>query len=277
MGREYKVLSVLYQRFPAAPRAYHFCDDPSIIGAPFLIMERRRGLVVRREMPEAYAGFPQAARQMSESLIDHLADFHAVDYAALGLADLGKPEGFVGRQIQGWYDRWQKAKVDDLPTMDKLYRWLGDNLPPENPPTLLHNDYKLDNSMFAEDDPSKLVAIFDWDMCTLGDPLVDLGTLLAYWTETGDPAFYKGLLGMPPAELGFLTRAELVARYAERSGRDLTHIRFYHVLALYRLVVIIAQIYIRYHRGQTQDQRFAAFGEMIPVIAENAYELANEV
>lgn len=276
MAREFRVLSVLYQKFPYAPRAYHFCEDNSIIGAPFLISERHTGTVVRRDMPDHYKALPNAARLMSEALVDRLADFHAVDFAALGLADLGKPEGFVTRQIEGWYGRWEKAKVEDVSVFEQVYQWLLANRPTENPPTLLHNDYKLDNVMFRADDPAQMVAIFDWDMCTLGDPLVDLGTLLAYWTEPDDPPYYKGLLGMPSPKYGFLTRQELVARYAARSGRSVEQIRFYHVLAIYRVVVIIAQIYVRYHRGQTQDERFAAFGALIPVIAQSAYDLATQ-
>lgn len=274
MAREYKVLSVLYQKLPSAPRALHLCEDPDIIGAPFLIMERRHGVVVRRDMPPQFAAHPQAAQRMSEALVDRLADLHAVDYTDIGLADLGKPQGFVSRQIAGWYGRWEKAKVHALPALEEVHAWLLENIPPENPPTLLHNDYKLDNVMFKRDDPSELVAIFDWDMCTLGDPLVDLGTLLAYWTEKNDPPIYKGVLGMPPPDYGFLTRAELVKRYAARSGRSVEDIRFYHVLALYRVVVIVAQIYVRYYRGQTQDSRFATFGELLPVIAQNALDLA---
>lgn len=274
MAREYKVLSVLYEVFPAAPRAYHFCEDADVIGAPFLIMERRSGHVVRREMPASFEDRPHAAHQMSAALVDRLVDFHAVDFAALGLADLGKPDGFVERQIAGWYKRWEKAKVEELPAFERVHEWLQTNMPTPNPPSLLHNDYKLDNVMFAVDDPANLVAIFDWDMCTLGDPLVDVGTLLAYWTEKSDPDFYQGILGMPSPDYGFMTRAELVARYAERSGRSVADIRFYHVLALYRLVVILAQIYIRYHRGQTQDQRFAIFEAIIPIVAQNAQALA---
>ena len=178
MAREFRVLSVLHEVFPPAPRAYHFCDDPDVIGAPFLIMERREGVVVRREMPPQFDS--DAARQMSLALVDRLVDFHAVDFAALGLADLGKPDGFVARQIEGWYGRWQKAKVDEIPAIEAVHDGLLANTPPEGAPSLLHNDYKLDNAMFSVDDPSNLVAIFDWDMCTLGDPLVDLGTLLAY-------------------------------------------------------------------------------------------------
>ncbi|MFP4323599.1 MAG: phosphotransferase family protein [Anaerolineales bacterium] len=272
MSREYRVLSVLYQQFPYAPRAYHLCEDVGVIGAPFIIMARQRGVVVRRNMPPTYETIPDAPRQLAVALVDRLADFHAVDYKALRLADLGRPAGFVARQIDGWYKRWQKAKVDDVPAMERLHTWLNAHQPPENPPTLLHNDYKLDNTMFSPDHPSKMVAIFDWYMCTLGDPLVDVGTLLAYWSEPGDPDCFRGLLGMPGA--AFPVREELVARYAAQSGRDVTAISFYHVLALYRLVVIVAQIYVRYHRGQTQDQRFASFGGMIPIIADHALRLA---
>ncbi len=274
MSREYRVLSVLHQVFPYAPRAYLFCDSPDVIGAPFFVMERRHGVVVRRSLPPEYADFPDAPRQMSEALVDALADFHAVDYRAVGLETLGKPSGFITRQIEGWYGRWQKAHDDPLPEMEAVYGWLHDHLPPESAPSLVHNDYKLDNVMLAVDDPGRMVAIFDWDMCTLGDPLADLGALLTYWTEPDDPPFLQMTAMMPVGDRRFLTRAELVERYATRSGRDVSHIRFYHTLGLYRLVVICAQIYIRYRRGQTQDQRFENFGLMIPLLAQAAYHTA---
>jgi len=274
MAREYKVLSVLHRQLTAAPRAFYFTDDVEIIGAPFLIMERRTGMVVRREMPDVYQHQPDAARRLSTALVDTLADLHAVDYDALGLGDLGRPQGFVERQIEGWWKRWEKAKVDDVQVFNDVYTWLKASIPQSGETTLLHNDYKLDNAMFDPQDPSKLVAVFDWDMCTLGEPLVDLGTLLAYWTEANDPPYYKGLLGMPSPHYGFLRRQELVERYAAASGRSVRDIRFYHVLAIYRVVVIIAQIYIRYYRGQTKDKRFAQFGELIPIIAQSAYDLS---
>ncbi|MBI5667134.1 MAG: phosphotransferase family protein [Chloroflexi bacterium] len=274
MGREYRVLSVLYRVFPLAPRAFLFCDDATIIGAPFFVMERRRGVVVRKSLPDEFASIPDAPRRMSEALIDALAAFHAVDYAALGLETLGKPAGFIARQVEGWYARWQNAKVDDLPQMDAVYHWLKANLPPEGAPTLVHNDYKLDNVMLAADDPGKMVAIFDWDMCTLGDPLSDLGALLTYWSQPDDPPYLQAAAMMPVGDDRFMTRAELVARYAEKSGRDVSNIHFYHALGLFRLVVIAAQIYVRYQRGQTQDARFDAFRTMIPLIARRAAEVA---
>ena len=273
MGREYKVLSVLHQVFPYAPRAFLYCDDPSIIGADFFVMERRPGVVVRRSMPPEYAALPDAPLRMSTALVDALAEFHAVDYRAIGLGDLGEPDGFINRQIEGWYKRWHAAKTEDVVDMDSNYNWLKSHQPATSAYSLVHNDYKLDNIMFDSSDPGKMVAIFDWDMCTLGDPLNDLGALLSYWTESTDPTYFQGM-SMMPTGVGFMTRRELVERYAMKSGRCVHDINFYHALGLFRLTVIIAQIYIRYHRGQTQDQRFAAFGKMIPLMARAALETA---
>jgi aminoglycoside phosphotransferase (APT) family kinase protein len=274
MGREYKVLSVLHQVFPYAPQAYLYCEDEALIGADFFVMERRQGIVIRRALPSEFRDVPEATRKMSRALVDALAQFHAVDYEAIGLGDLGRPEGFIQRQIEGWYKRWQAAKVEDLPEMDFMYQWLQDNLPQTAEYSLIHNDYKLDNVMLAADDPGRMVAIFDWDMCTLGDPLNDLGALLCYWTEPDDPPHFQAMALMPVGDLGFMTREELVTRYAEKSGRDVHDIHFYHALGLYRLCVIAAQIFIRYKRGQTQDQRFAAFEMMVPLTARAAKEIA---
>lgn len=275
MSREFRVLSVLYQALPYAPRAFLFCDDESVIGAPFFVMERRHGVVVRKSMPEAFAGQPDAGRRMSEALVDALAEFHAVDYEALGLSDLGKPDGFIDRQIEGWNRRWHAARTTDLADMDAVYAWLKANQPDNAFVSLVHNDYKLDNVMLAANDPGRIVAIFDWDMCTLGDPLSDLGALLTYWTEPEDPPYLQATAMMPVGYPGFLSRSELVTRYAEKSGRAVEHIHFYHALGLFRLTVIVAQIYIRYRRGQTQDPRFAAMEMMIPALARRACELTS--
>ena len=275
MGREYRVLSVLYRAFPPAPRAFLLCEDATIIGAPFFIMERRQGIVVRRTMPAPFAEQPDAARRMSEALVDTLAAFHAVDYEAIGLGDLGKPAGFIERQIEGWYRRWQAARTAEQAEMDAVYTWLKANQPANTSISLVHNDYKLDNVMLAAYDPGRIVAVFDWDMCTLGDPLADLGALLTYWTEPDDPPYLQATAMMPLGRPGFLSRAELVARYAAQSGRAVDDIDFYHALGLFRLTVIVAQIYVRYVRGQTQDPRFAAMGMMIPALARRAAELVD--
>ncbi|WP_420644803.1 phosphotransferase family protein [Candidatus Leptofilum sp.] len=273
MAREYKVLSVLHHALPYAPRAFLYCDNPALIGANFFVMERRKGVVVRRQLPPQFANLPDAPRRMSQALVDALAKLHAVDYAALGLTNLGKPEGFIERQVEGWHKRWHAAKEGDLPEMEAVYQWLTANLPGSTQFSLVHNDYKLDNVMLAADDPGQVAAIFDWDMSTLGDPLSDLGALLCYWTEPTDAPYFQQMAMMPTGDLGFLTRQELVERYAMKSGRSVHNINFYHTLGLFRLVVIIAQIYIRFVRGQTQDKRFAAFGPMIPLMAKAAVEV----
>lgn len=276
MAREFSVLSVLHRAFPYAPRAFLYCDNREVIGAEFFVMERCRGIVVRQSMPEAFATIPDAARRMSIALVDILAKFHAVDYEALGLGDLGKPQGFITRQVEGWYRRWQAAKREDLADMDTLYEWLKANQPQSQAHSLVHNDYKLDNVMFDPADPGRVQAVFDWDMCTLGDPLNDLGALLCYWTEATDPPYLRSMAMMPTGKQGFMTRRELVQRYAEASGRSVHHVSFYHALGLFRLTVIIAQIYIRYERGQTQDKRFTSFGEMIPRMARAGLDVIED-
>jgi len=188
MQREYRALSKLWRGFPQAPRAYLYESDPSIIGADFLVMERRHGIVVRAAIPPEFGGGadPVANRRISEAVVDTLAAFHAVDPSAVGLADLGRPDGFLERQVRGWLERFERAKTREVPVAMELARWLGDQLPASPPPTLLHNDWKLDNMALAADDPGRCVAVYDWDMCTLGDPLADVGTLLALWTDPGE-------------------------------------------------------------------------------------------
>lgn len=273
MAREHKVLSVLHQAYPLAPRAFLLCGDPAVIGAPFFVMERRRGIVVRKKMPPQFEPFPDAPRKLSMALADCLADLHAVDYAKLGLADLGKPEGFIERQVEGWRRRWLQAETEDLPEMDQVYDWLSRHIPPLPGRSLVHNDFKLDNVMFSAADPARPTAVFDWDMCTLGDPLSDLGAVLAYWSEPADPPHFKAMAMMP--NRGFPTRREVAERYAEKSGRSLAELRFYHALGLFRLTVIVAQIHVRFRRGQTQDARFAALGPMLPLVARAAWDVAS--
>lgn len=272
MSREYRVLSVLHPVFRFAPRIYLYVEDASVIGAPFLIMERRQGVVVRRAMPASYAALPDAARLLSQALVDVLVAFHAVDYDAIGLSGLGKPSGFVSRQVQGWYRRWNAAKLEHSTVVEELYAWLVDNMPESPSPTLVHNDFKLDNTIFAPDDPSDMRALLDWDMCTLGDPLLDLATLLTYWTEPGDPEHLLQLTPMPTGDYGFLTRKQIIDRYAEGSGRDVGDIRFYQALAHFRWMVFMQQMYYRYVQGATQDHRFKHLDETAALLAESALQ-----
>lgn len=273
MEREYTVLSRLHAAFPLAPEAHLYCDDPDVIGAEFFVMERRTGVVVRQAMPDAFAGIDDAPQRMSRALVDTLAALHAVDYEAIGLGDLGRPDGFLERQVEGWNRRWHQAKPEDLPAMDAVYHWLREHLPDSPGVSLVHNDYKLDNLMWAPNNPGPPVAVFDWDMCTLGAPLSDLGALLTYWAQPEDPAPFRQFATMPVDDR-FPSRADLVRRYADRSGHDVSALPFYHTLGLFRLTVIVAQIYIRYERGQTQDERFAALRPMIDVTAQAAHDVA---
>ncbi len=275
MAREYRVLSVLHRAFAFAPRSWLYCEDPAVIGAPFQVMTRCQGIVVRERLPAQFALDPSAPRKMSRALVDALAAFHAVDYAALGLSQLGKPAGFIQRQADGWQRRWQRARLDVDPQVARIYRWLCSRVPKYSASSLVHNDPKLDNTMFAADDPGRVVAILDWDMCTLGDPLSDLGALLTYWTQPDDPPGVRAIAMMPAGEHGFLNRDELVQRYASSSGIEINDIRFYHVLGIFRLLVILQQIYIRYVRGQTQDQRFASLGDAVAALTHWALEIAS--
>ncbi len=272
MSREYRALSALNPVFRFAPRTYLYVEDASVIGAPFLIMERRKGVVVRRGMPASFAAMPDAARRLSETLVDVLVAFHAVDYESIGLAELGRPAGFISRQVAGWYRRWNAAKLEDSAVVEQLYAWLVENMPESPSPTLVHNDYKLDNTIFAAEDPSMMTALLDWDMCTLGDPLLDLATLLTYWTEPSDPQHLLQLTPMPTGDQGFFTRKQIIARYAEGSGRDVGDIRFYQALALFRWMVYMQQMHFRYVQGMTKDHRFKRLDETAALLAVSALQ-----
>jgi aminoglycoside phosphotransferase (APT) family kinase protein len=270
MAREYRWLAALHPVFPLAPRPYLLCEDTSIIGSVFYVMERRRGLVIRDEEPLQIANHPERRRQVSEALVDTLADLHAIDVTQPPLAELGKPAGFVGRQVLGWTERWERAKTGDVPEMDTVLTWLRERLPPDAvPPSVVHGDFKLDNVLLDPLDPAQPVAVFDWEMSALGDPLVDVGILLAYWSPTAPPS-QRDALSTVTDRPGWLTRDEIVERYAARSGRDVSAIQFYETFALFKIAVVIQQIYVRYVRGQTDDPRFANFGERVAYLARHA-------
>jgi len=273
MAREFRVLSRLHQVYRPAPRAWLFCDQHEILGADFFIMEYRQGVVVRERMPAGFAAIVDAPQRMSFALVDALADLHVIDPAAAGLADLGRPEGFIERQISGWYQRWQVASIEPMAAIDAIHAWLLAHQPPSQRVSLVHNDCKLDNALLSASDPGRIEAIFDWDMCTLGDPLSDLGALLTYWCRPDDPPEFHAMATMP-VDSRFPTRRELIERYALRSGLDVGHAHFHHVLGLFRLCVILIQIHVRYQRGQTRDQRFANYGDLARLAADWALRIA---
>jgi aminoglycoside phosphotransferase (APT) family kinase protein len=270
MAREYRWLTAVHPVFPLAPRAYALCEDASIVGSVFYVLERRHGIVIRHEEPAGIRDHPEVRRRVGLALVDTLAALHAIDVDAAGLSHLGKPTGFVERQVRGWTERWHRSKTSEVPEMESLADWLIARLPPTTSrPGIVHGDFKLDNLMLDADEPSTIVGVFDWEMAALGDPLIDLGILLAYWVPNA-PAEQRDALTTVTALPGWITPSELTERYALRSGRDLSTLPFFEVFALFKIAVVIQQIYFRYVRGQTDDQRFANFGERVTFLARRA-------
>ncbi|MCI0659473.1 MAG: phosphotransferase family protein [Acidobacteria bacterium] len=271
MPREYRLLAAIHPHFPLAPKPYLLCEDPEVIGAPFYLMERRRGIVVRQNIPPEIGDNLELRHKVGESLIKTLADLHSVEIHATGLIQLGKPAGFVKRQVEGWAERWERSMTTQLPEMTDTSKWLIERLPPDPArPTLVHNDYKLDNVMLDGNDPSRIAAILDWEMCTVGDPLIDLGLLLCYWPQADDPELFAGSLRSVTMMPGWMKRDEIIEHYAACSGRDLSNITYYYIFALFKLAVVIQQIFYRYHVGQTSDERFADFDKRVAGLAKMA-------
>ena len=276
MARESRVLAAVHPHFPLAPKPYLLCEDTSVIGSVFYVMERRGAITIRTDEPPPIAGDEDMRRRISGSVIDTLADLHAIDVVANGLDALGKPAGFVARQIRGWTERWHGSKTSDIPEMETLALWPDAHTPIDvERPSLVHGDYKLDNVMLDAAQPDRLVGVFDWEMSAVGDPLVDVGILLAYWvhvTSVNDDA-----VGTVTTRPGWFGREEILDRYAARSHRTLDGIALYEVFAVFKLAVVIQQIYARYVRGQTDDPRFAPLGERVTSLARIATELPGKV
>lgn len=277
MAREHRVLSALADTDVPVARPLALCDDPEVNGAPFYVMEYRPGVVVNERMPEGFAEEPEVRRRIGMALVDVLVRLHRVDYAARGLADFGRPEGYLERQVGRWSKQWERSKVDDAPEIDELIRRLLAALPESPPPALVHGDYRLGNVALDPQDPARIVAVFDWEMSTLGDPLADLGYTLIYWGEMGDPPedVLPGSFQAVTAQPGFPTRAELVAEYAARSGREVAHVDFYQVLALYKLAVISEGIYARFLQGKTLGKGFENLQRSSVFLARRALRIAD--
>lgn len=266
MGREHTVLSKLSAVYPRAPRPFAYEPTGEVLGAPFYLMERRRGVILRKELPDGLAGDRGKLRRVCELLIEALVDLHAVDYAGAGLGDFGKPVGYIERQVTGWAKRYADAQTDDIPALNEAAAWLAAHMPTDGAPSLIHNDYKFDNVIF---DPSldRISGVLDWEMATLGDPMMDLGTTLSYWAQASDPPTYDQPFG-PTATPGMLTRAELASHYFERSGRPPADMMFYYVFGLIKTAVVLQQIYYRWKKGLTADPRFGALIMGVQMLSE---------
>ena len=274
MGREFRVLSKLHAAYTPAPKVLLYCEDLSVLGAPFYLMETVEGIILRREPPTGLSFAPETARSVCESFVENLVRMHSVNYAAIGLGELGKPQGYVERQVRGWTERYYGSKTHEIAEVGRAAEWMQRNLPTSGEATLIHNDYKFDNVVLDPANLTHIVGVLDWEMCTIGDPLSDLGSTLAYWVEAGDSEGLQTLRWGPTNCPGSLTRKELAQRYAEITGRDVTGLAFYLAFARFKLAVIVQQIYYRYHQGLTNDARFAGMRQGVEILMRAAWECA---
>lgn len=274
MSREFRVLSKLHAIYHPAPEVLVYCDDPSVLGAPFYVMQPIHGVILRKNLPPGLDFPAETARRLSESLIGNLVRLHRVNYAAAGLSDLGKPEGYLTRQVHGWIERYQNSKTRDYPEAEKISQWMQQHIPTTKSVSLIHNDYKFDNVVLDSSDITRIVGVLDWEMCTIGDSLTDLGTTLAYWVDPTDPDDLKQHLSDVTTYPGSFTRAEIVQYYAKENACDTSQISFYLAFARFKLAVIVQQIFFRYHQGLTTDPRFAALPERIAALLRASLQTA---
>lgn len=273
MEREAGILRRLHPAFPLAPRSFLVCNDPEVLDVPFHVMEYREGTVIAHDFPSGTEVTEELCDAFADVVLDTLLELHAVDYRAAGLGDLGHPEGFLERQVRGWIGRYDRSRTEESPDVGALTTHLSDNVPASPPPTVIHNDYHLKNLLFDPDDPLTIRAVLDWEMTTVGDPLMDLAVFLSYWPEPGDPPAIPKILANLPLRPGFPTRQELMDRYGKRSGRNMSRMGWYLPFAYFKLAVILQQIYARWVRGQTRDPRFAGFGEAVIDVVDHAHGL----
>jgi len=269
MKREYTVLSALTDSAVPVPRTLAFCADEAVNDAPFYVMELVDGAILRT--PQEMAQLSDAdARRCSEALVDVLVAIHTVDYHAAGLDDFGHPDGYLERQVRRWGEQWERSKAGDVPAIEELARRLRAALPASPPPTIVHGDYRLDNTMLAPDDPGRIVAVLDWEMATLGDPLADVGLFLVYWGR--DQTTFAGADPSKAPGAGFLTRDEITERYGRESGRDVSQLDFYEMLASYKLAIILEGIHARFLMGKTVGEGFDHIGTTVEAIASSALD-----
>ncbi|MCS6899877.1 MAG: phosphotransferase family protein [Myxococcales bacterium] len=257
MGREFRILQKLSAVYPRAPRPLLYLEEDSPLGVPFYLMERLQGIILRKDLPAGLVMAPEEVRKLHTNLIDALAELHRLDPERAGLGDLGRPQGYVERQVSGWIQRYEAAKTEEIEAAPRVAAWLQKNRPRERGASLIHNDFKLDNVVLDPAEPTRIIGVLDWEMSTLGDPLMDLGTTLSYWINRDDDDELQLARWTPTTLPGSLTRAELVERYAEQTGIDTSGIVFYYAFGLFKTAGVLQQIYSRYRQGLTKDERFA--------------------
>lgn len=270
MRREFDVLSKLSAVYSLAPKPLLFCTDEAVIGSEFYLIERRRGLIIRGRLPEDLEGSMELKYSVCRSFIENLAHLHSLDHIAAGLGELGKPEGYCRRQVEGWTKRYFAARTDEHKELERAVEWLNADIPGESGASLIHNDYKFDNVMLDPNDLTKITAVLDWEMVTVGDPLMDLGTTLGYWMSKDAGDEMMDMPFNPRVLMENISRGDLVAMYGEASGRDVSNILFYYVFGTFKVAVIAQQIYARYVRGFTKDERFASFGRFVAALGRIA-------
>ncbi|MBI4816757.1 MAG: phosphotransferase family protein [Deltaproteobacteria bacterium] len=263
MGREFGILSKLHPSWPKVPKPILLETDPSVLGSPFYLMERVRGVILRARLPKGLELTPRLIRGISENSIDTLAEIHGLDVGGVGLGELGKPAGYVERQVRGWTQRYERAKTEELVDAEFVARWLSEERPPESGACLVHNDFKYDNLVLDPQDLTRVVAVLDWEMATLGDPLLDLGCALAYWTQADDPRELVERSFGPTHFAGNLTRSDVVERYGAKTGRDVSRVAYHYVFGVFKLAVVGQQLYQRFVRGLTTEARYAGLGEAV--------------
>ncbi|MBN8207848.1 phosphotransferase family protein [Bacillus sp. NTK071] len=270
MEREFTILKELHPIFSLAPKPYFY--NETLLGSPFFLMERRRGVVLDTSFPDGFQPTEAICRNISETMVDTLVELHSLNYEATKLSEISHPDGFMERQVHGWIKRYHRSKTDEIPGVDELTNWMASNIPKSQSPTVIHYDYKLNNAMFAHDDYSKIVGLFDWEMTTVGDPLADLGAAMGYWLQNDDPEILKSGTGKPPITVmdGFMTRNEFIESYAKKSGRDVSQMNFYLTFAYFKLAVICQQIYYRWKMGQTTDERFRDLNQFVASLIGHA-------
>lgn len=274
MGREYRILKALKPFFPYCPEPLAYSEDTDIMGCPFYVMEHIQGIILRRNLPKGMVLTPAQVERLFQKTVETHYALHRLDYRKIGLEGFGRPEGYIRRQVEGWSSRYRSARTPDAPDFESVMAWLNAKQPEDSSyPSIIHNDFKLDNIVLDSCDPLNIIGVLDWEMATIGDPLMDIGCSLGYWVEPGDPPQMQAMKTLPTHLEGALTRKQVVAYYSRLSGRFVDNYEFYYGFGLFRLAVIAQQIYYRFYHGQTRDPRFQSLITAVSILEKTARDL----